>query len=215
MSRPDVYNETFKTWNKVASLYEEKFMNLDIYNESYDVVCNSVKQNAAILDVGCGPGNITKYLLYERPDLNIYGIDISPNMVAIAKKNNLSANFGVMDMRQAGQLATKFDAIVCGFCFPYMSPDEALTFIADAHHLLSDCGLLYVSFVAGNPDKSGFQVGGNGDRVFFNYHDLDILTNAFIECGFDVATPITVDYKGNQTEVHTILIATKNKAQNL
>lgn len=59
----DKYFETFETWNKVASLYEENFMNLEVYNESYDLFCNTVHTpNASILEIGCGPGNITKYL---------------------------------------------------------------------------------------------------------------------------------------------------------
>lgn len=32
------YQETFETWNKIAGLYEEKFMDLDLYNQSYDAV---------------------------------------------------------------------------------------------------------------------------------------------------------------------------------
>ena len=78
----DKYEETFETWDKVAYLYQEKFMDLDLYNETYDFICNSIlKDNARILDVGCGPGNITKYLLSKRPDFDILGIDISPNMI--------------------------------------------------------------------------------------------------------------------------------------
>ena len=55
----DKYKETFKTWNKVASLYEDKFMDLDLYNNTYDYFCELVKDNAKILEIGCGPGNIT------------------------------------------------------------------------------------------------------------------------------------------------------------
>ncbi|QLH47516.1 MAG: hypothetical protein HWD58_18970 [Bacteroidota bacterium] len=48
----DKYQETLNTWNKIASIYEEKFMDLDIYNETYDTICTSeVKQNAKILEV--------------------------------------------------------------------------------------------------------------------------------------------------------------------
>ena len=83
----DRYKETFETWNKVASLYQEKFMKLDFYNETYNFICNSIiKDSAKLLEIGCGPGNITKYLLTQRPDFNIYGIDIAPNMIELAKK---------------------------------------------------------------------------------------------------------------------------------
>ena len=65
----DTYQETFDTQNKVAKLYQDMFMNLDLYNDSYDTFCDQVKiKNATILEIGCGPENITKYLLKKRLD---------------------------------------------------------------------------------------------------------------------------------------------------
>ena len=85
----DRYKEPFETWNKVASLYQVKFMGLNLYNDTYDFICNLItKDNAKILEIGCGPGNITKYLLSKRPDFDIFGIDIAPNMIELAKKNS-------------------------------------------------------------------------------------------------------------------------------
>ena len=31
------YTETFETWNKVAALYQDKFMDLDLYNDTYEL----------------------------------------------------------------------------------------------------------------------------------------------------------------------------------
>lgn len=115
----DQYQETFQTWNKVASLYQDKFMDLDLYNESYNIICHSItKAGASILDLGCGPGNITKYLLSKRPDFNILGIDIAPAMIELAKQHNPTARFETMDIRQIEQIKIRFDGIMAGFCLP-------------------------------------------------------------------------------------------------
>jgi 2-polyprenyl-3-methyl-5-hydroxy-6-metoxy-1,4-benzoquinol methylase len=64
------YQETFETWNKVAQLYQEKFMNLTLYDASYDTFCKMIgNSNAKILDAGCGPGMISKYLLSKYPGI--------------------------------------------------------------------------------------------------------------------------------------------------
>lgn len=85
----DKYQETFQTWNKVAQIYQNKFMNLDLYNDSYDNFLELVGEiNATISEIGCGPGNITKYLLTKRTDLKIMGIDISENMIELARQNH-------------------------------------------------------------------------------------------------------------------------------
>lgn len=210
----DRYKETFETWNNIASIYQDKFMDLNLYNHTYDFICNSiVKHKAKILEVGCGPGNITKYLLSKRPDFDIFGIDIAPNMIELAKVNNPSANFAVMDSRQINNLDTKYDGIICGFCLPYLSPAESNELISNSYDLLNENGLLYLSFVEGDPDKSDFKVGSGG-RVYFQFHNLDDLTTQLIKLKFDEIEIFKVKYKTSETEfdIHTILTAKKTNA---
>lgn len=206
------YEETQQTWNKVASLYQEKFMDLDLYNETYDLICTSIiKPDAKILEIGCGPGNITKYLLGKRPDFDVFGIDVAPNMVVLAKNNNPTATFSVMDCRQIDELKTKYDGIVCGFCLPYLSPADCAKFINDCYHLLEENGLIYISFVEGEPSESGFKVASTGDRSYFYFYDLDELIKQLGENEFGEMKVFKVEYKRSESEMetHTIIVATK------
>lgn len=208
----DRYKETFETWNKVAVQYQELFMDLDLYTDSYDLICNSIpRNNPKILELGCGPGNITKYLLSKRPDFEISGTDIAPNMIALAKKNNPQAAFACMDCRHIDSLKTKFDGIVCGFCLPYLSPEDSQKLISDCADLLNDNGLLYISFVAGDPAKSDYQSSSTGDRSYFYFHDLDNLKATLTGCGFGDLTVLNVAYKKpeKEAEIHTIITAKK------
>jgi trans-aconitate methyltransferase len=208
----DRYKETFETWNKVAKLYEDKFMDLDLYDDTYDFICNSIiKDKAKILEIGCGPGNITKYILSKRPDFDIYGIDIAPNMIELAKKNNPTARFAIIDIRQIDGIKTKYDGIVCGFCLPYLSQTDRIKLIADCYKLLNENGLLYLSFVEGDPNKSDFQVGSSGDRSYFYFHNLDDLKTQLVESKFEELRTFKVKYKKSETEIdiHTILTANK------
>lgn len=211
----DRNKETFETWNKVASLYQDKFMDLDLYNEGYDFICNSImKENAKILDIGCGPGNITKYLLSKRPDFNILGIDFAPNMIELAIRNIPNASFAVMDSRKIAELETRYDGIICGFCIPYLSSVECETLISDAYNLLNEAGLLYISFVEGDPKESGFKAGSTGDRTYFYYHELDKLKEQLIAKSFEELKVFKVKYikSESEQEFHTILTARKNRS---
>ncbi|MCF8428110.1 MAG: class I SAM-dependent methyltransferase [Bacteroidia bacterium] len=208
----DTYKETSETWNKLAKLYEEKFMDLDLYNLSYDNFCKALsKEKARVVDMGCGPGNASKYLLYRRPDLFILGIDNSPNMLALAKENNPKVSFELLDIRQIEKLKTSFDGILCGFCLPYLTPTDAMKFISDAYQLLNKNGVLYISFVEGEPSKSGFQVSKSGDRIYFNYYLLSDLITQLEGNKFGQIELSKVSYpkSENETEIHTILIARK------
>ncbi len=206
------YQETFDTWNKVAQLYEDKFMHLAIYNDSYDFVCKHLQQlNSKLLEVGCGPGNITKYLLSHRPNFDILGIDIAPNMIQLAKKNNPTAKFKVLDALKVAELNDQFDAIIVGFCLPYFTPIDAENFIKNASSILKQNGLFYISFVEGNPTDSGYQTGSSGDRTYFYYYQLETLQKLFNMNQFKLIKTFNIEYEkaNNQKDIHTILIAEK------
>lgn len=208
----DKYKETFETWNKVAVLYQDKFMDMDLYNDTYNFICNSITKNKAkLLEIGCGPGNITKYLLSKRPDFDVFGIDIAPNMIALSKKNNPTANFAMMDCRQIDNIKTKYDGIVCGFCLPYLSQNDSIKLISDCYELLNENGLIYISFVEGDPNNSDFQVGHSGDRSYFYFHNLDDLKTQFVESKFSELKIFKVEYEKSVSEIdiHTILTAKK------
>jgi 2-polyprenyl-3-methyl-5-hydroxy-6-metoxy-1,4-benzoquinol methylase len=208
----DKHQETFETWNKIAQLYEEKFMDLDLYNHTYDQFCDAIKSDrASILDIGCGPGNITRYLLRKRPDLHIEGIDLAPNMIELARKNNPTASFSVSDVRNLHLRNKKTEGIICGFCLPFLSAPECKKLFSDSCKLLHENGVFYLSFVPGNPASSGFISGSSGDRVFFNYHDPDTLMNELTETGFEITQTENIEFLklNGATETHTILISRK------
>ncbi|MFZ4057012.1 MAG: class I SAM-dependent DNA methyltransferase [Ferruginibacter sp.] len=210
----DKYTETFNTWNSIAQQYQDKFMQLSLYNETYDYFIDTLHSNTAtVLEIGCGPGMITHYLLLKKPSFNIHGIDIAPNMIALAKSNNPTASFEVMDGRHIHQIKSTYDGIIGGFCVPYLSPEDVIQLLANAYSLLNNEGILYLSFVEGEHSQSGFQVGSTGNRCYFYYHSLATIEAALIDHQFQLLKTFKVEYQSNETvsEMHTILIAQKMK----
>lgn len=202
----DAYEETFKTWNKVASDYESKFMQLSIYNPSYDFVIERLSEKpVAILELGCGPGNIARYFLEKRPQDNWLGIDIAPEMIALAKKNNEKATFKLLDIRNINSLEQQFNVMIAGFCFPYMSLSDIKKFLSDCVQMIARKGMLYISFVEGVSELSGFQVNSKGNRMYFYYHSKDDIINALLDFGFHIVK--TIHIKQQNQEKQTVLIA--------
>jgi trans-aconitate methyltransferase len=75
------------------------------------------KDNAEILEVACGPGNVTKYLLSQRPSFRTKGIDLAPKMVELARINNPTAEFFVMDIRDISSISKQYDGCHVWFLF--------------------------------------------------------------------------------------------------
>ena len=176
-------------FDKYAIQYQEKYMDLGLYNDSFELFCKTVeRENAEILEIACGPGNITKYLLRKRPDFKILGIDLSSRMIELAKINNPSAEFQIMDCRNIDKICKKYDAVMCGFCLPYLSKEEALKLISDVSLLLKSNGILYISTMEDDYNKSGWEGSSSGgnEKMYIHYHQADYLTKALIENGFKI-----------------------------
>lgn len=170
-----------------AQLYQDKFMNVDLYSESLNVFCDAVKKpNAAVLELACGPGNITQYLLGKRPDFKIFGTDLSVNMLELAKANNPSATFQLMDCRDIHRIKDRYDGIMVGFCLPYLSKEETWKLIHDAGKILNPNGALYLSTMEDDYTKSGLETSAAGNTIYMHYHQGDYLSKYCIDEGFKI-----------------------------
>lgn len=211
----DIRKQTIDTYDLLAKAYQDKFMEFDLYNDTYDQFCGLIKLNdATVFEIGCGPGNITKYLLAKRPDLKIDAIDAAPNMIALAKKNNPLADFEVMDCREIGKLSRNYDAIICGFCMPYLSKDESCRLIADAGALLKENGVFYLSVIEDAYEKSGLETSSDGKHSMYVYrHQADYLLESITQSQMKSKAVIRKKYHklNGQSETHLVIIAQKNK----
>lgn len=170
----DQYEITVSTFNKLADKYQAKYMDFDFYFDTYDTFCELVTNNSAkIFEIGCGPGNISKYLLTKRPDYQLFGIDLAPRMVELASINNPSGVFEVMDSRNIKEVDQKFDAVICGFCTPYLSKSDVEELIINARRVLNKGGVLYLSSMEDHDSRSGFQTSSSGDKVYIHYHQFE------------------------------------------
>jgi SAM-dependent methyltransferase len=68
----------------------------------------------SLLDVGCGPGRHLAALERLAPGMRLMGIDLDPEMVALAAPRLRSASVGVADMMDMN-VEGSFDAVVCLF----------------------------------------------------------------------------------------------------
>ena len=201
-------------FNKYANEYEKKYMYFDLYNDTLDLFCEYIKtKNASVLEIACGPGNITKYLLNKRPDFNILGIDLSENMLALAKENNPTAEFLLFDGRKVSQLHKNYDVIMCGFCLPYLTKEESIKLISDAFKALNPGGILYLSTMEDDYSKSAYRESDilNDEKIFIYYHEAEYLCIALKEAGFKILEIIRKDFPEADGTYSTDLILIAQK----
>ncbi len=205
-------------FNKNALLYQVKYMNIDKYHSSLDLFCSILpKTNAQILELACGPGNITKYILTRQPELDIIATDLSSEMIKLAEKNNPSVCVKLLDCRSILELDSKYDAIICGFGLPYVSKEDALKMIIDASISLNPGGLLYLSTMEDKYIKSRHTSSSSNpnESLFMYFHEAEYLVDRMENEGFELVNISRVKYVDNKGENVTdlILIGKKNNSQ--
>jgi ubiquinone/menaquinone biosynthesis C-methylase UbiE len=163
------------------------------------------------LDVACGPGNITRYLLDKRPGLRIVGTDLAENMLVLARKNNPEASFCLLDARESTTLNQQFNGILCGFGLPYLSKEEAIQFIHDARSMLLPGGVLYISTMEGEYLQSGWKESSSNpdDKTYTHFHEFEYLNKAFADSGFAVPRVQRKEYvsPNGTTALDLVLVA--------
>lgn len=203
--------DSIALWDKIAKWYEDIFMHFDLYNNSYNHLCRLLPQpEAEILEIGCGPGNISRYLLNTRPDFKITATDAAPNMVQLATINNPEATCLVLDARNLEEIKTTFDAVVCGFCLPYLSVTECENLFSSVANILKPKGLFYCSTINGNYEKSGFELNSSGtDGMQVYYYSMPELEPLLLKNNFDMVFRELLPYQksNGQKEEHLIFIA--------
>ncbi len=206
--------EPVELFDKYAAQYQEKFMDQAWYGDTFDLLCRHLPSTARVLEVACGPGNITRALLHRRPDLCILATDLAPNMLELAAQNNPAAQCRLMDMRDIGGLDRDFDAVVCGFGLPYLDREEALRFISDAAAILLPGGILYFSTMEDDYGQSGFRTGSTGDALWIHFHEAGYLLQALRDSGLSLLALLRRDFTGQDgaSFQDLILIAKKRMA---
>ena len=117
-----------------------------------------------IADVGCGPGRITALL--RRHGADAFGIDLSPAMIEIARRENPGVRFEVGSMTELDLPDASVGGLLAWYSLIHIPDDEVGRVLAHFHRALRPRGLLMLGFHVGdtvNLKTEGY--GGHPMRV--------------------------------------------------
>ena len=203
------FDISVQRFNEFADEYAQRFMDVGAYSDSIERFCDLIRtDNPKILELGCGPGNVTRLLKLRFPDCKITAIDLAQKMIDLARKLLPGIDFRVMDVRDILSIPKKFDAVMCSFCLPFLSKMDAEKLIFDCAEKLNSGGVLYISTMEGDETRAGFEsTSFSGDsKIYFNYHRQSDLETAFLKSGFELRQIKSQDYLEPDGSVTTDLI---------
>jgi ubiquinone/menaquinone biosynthesis C-methylase UbiE len=96
-----------------------------------------------ILDLCCGTGNQMK-IMENKGFSNLHCLDISPNMLKVARKTNPGFSIYERDATKTGFTSNSFDIVILSFAIHEKSRNIQEKMVSEAHRILRKNGTLLV-----------------------------------------------------------------------
>lgn len=134
-------------WNKAAldPQVDEKYI-CDLPRQDFIKLLHSlgVDRNKKTLEIGCGVGRLMAP--------GFFGIDISENMLEIAKQRRPDCEFKLTDGREIPYPNETFDTVYCVLVFQHLPKEAVDGYIREAHRVLRYGGNLVFQYIQGTED---------------------------------------------------------------
>jgi SAM-dependent methyltransferase len=113
-----------------------------------DAFTEMVRGRGTVADIGCGPGHVGRYL-FDR-GVPVVGIDLSPGMIAVARRLHPAMTFEVGSMLDLCALDGSWAGITTFYSIIHVAPERLPRAFSEFHRTLLPGGLLLVAFHMGD-----------------------------------------------------------------
>ncbi|HEU4329039.1 MAG TPA: methyltransferase domain-containing protein [Roseiflexaceae bacterium] len=149
--------------------------------------------DAHVLDVGCGTGIPTARMLSEA-GFSVLGIDISREMIRIAREQVPHAEFALMDMADIPFQGPSFNAVTAFFSLLMLRRGDIERTLWHLTELLLPGGFLLVSMVNGDLDYD--QIAFLDIPVYVSAYQRDEFAQLLVNSGLRILEIQSVEYSG-------------------
>lgn len=101
-----------------------------------------------VADVGCGTGRLEPYLAAQ--GLSPSGIDLSPEMIRVARRDHPGFDFDVADLRELPFGDASLAGVVCWYSLMFLAPPDRPAAFGELARVVKPGGYLVTAFKAGD-----------------------------------------------------------------
>ncbi|MFI0357128.1 class I SAM-dependent DNA methyltransferase [Actinomadura sp. 9N407] len=137
-----------------------------------------------VADIGCGPGRITAYL--HGLGLPAFGIDLSPEMIASARRAYPDLRFEVGSMPGLGLPDGGLGGIVAWYSIIHVPHERLAAVFSEFHRALAPGGHLLLAFQVGDEVAHWSRAAGHEISLDFHHRRPDQVAELLAGAGLDV-----------------------------
>jgi SAM-dependent methyltransferase len=180
-------SNTQKSYDQVAMEYAEKFKD-EMDDKPFDRDCldrlaREVGGLGPICDMGCGPGQIARYL--HRKGVAALGVDLSPRMVEEAQRLNPDIHFHQGNMLSLPDPDHSWGGIAAFYCIIHIPRDKIVDALREMKRVLKPGGMLLVAFHIGNEIKHLDEWWDKPVNLDFAFFEPGEMEKWLIQAGYD------------------------------
>lgn len=161
-----------------------------------------------VADVGCGPGRVTAHL--RALGLSCFGIDLSPGMVAVARRTYPHLRFDEGSMTALDLADDSLGGILCWYSIIHTPPEPLPAVLAELGRVLGPGGQLLLAFQAGDGERV-HRDAAYGHAVSFDLyrHSPERVAEMLGDVHMDVHTRVLREPGGRERTRQAYLLARK------
>jgi len=172
MTEPTYLTETRRSYDAMATGYTEaldpNLADIPFERAMLAVFADLVRTSGAgpVADLGCGPGYLTAHL--NGLGVDAFGIDLSPQMIALARHRHPDLHFTVGSMTALDLPDHGLGGVLASYSTIHL-PDQQLPVVfAEFARVLAPGGWLLLAFLAG--DEQVHRSEAFGQPITLDYH---------------------------------------------
>jgi SAM-dependent methyltransferase len=138
-----------------------------------------------VADVGCGPGHVTAHL--RALGVDAFGIDLSPAMIEIARREHPGARFEVGSMTDLDLTDASVSGLLAWWSLIHLPDEEVPAVLAQFRRVLRPGGVLLLGFHVGDMSTLKTQgYGGHPMNVYIHRRTAARMSAWLCDTGFTV-----------------------------
>ena len=179
-------------YNRISQKYHDE-RNIFNNEKELDYFIELLPKSGKILDAGCGSGYGVRYLVEK--GYSVIGVDISVNMLEIAKKNVPEAEFIEADMTKLTFSDNSFVGIISLYAVFHVSREKHEKLFQDLHRMLKAGGILFFCTSYNEWEGTDYYYDA---KIFWSNYSSEKTIQLVKQAGFEIVYDALLERGGEE-----------------